>query len=228
VYGAGDSSSFALQSEQRSRPLMHAMSGNEISDRLIVGLESFLSLGIAFLSTVTGAHIPPLSTPAICHLYGSDSPTTEFFLDKSIHPEDDVCVASDWLVVLLQFLMCHAVSWWSRWLLWEPMAKWYFHVPQDKLPKISQAVVANLFYVLSIFAAWRILTPQEWLYSPQEWSRGLDDPTVAPDLKFFYLLHAARYTSDFISLLYEPKQTVSPGHDNDVFCHHISFANFLP
>jgi hypothetical protein len=76
--------------------------------------------------------------------------------------------------------------------------------------------VANLFFFLSMFATWRILTPQEWLYSPQEWSRGWDDPTVAPDLKFYYLLHAARHTSDFISLRYEPKQTVSPGHDDDV------------
>ena len=76
---------------------MYAMSGDEISERLIVGLESFISLGIAFLSTVTGARIPPLSTPAICHLYGSDTPTTEFFLEKSITPGDDVCVASDWL-----------------------------------------------------------------------------------------------------------------------------------
>lgn len=68
-----------------------------MSERFIVGIESFLSLGGAFLSTVTGAQIPPLSTPAICHLYGSDTPITEFFLETTIDEEDDVCVASDWL-----------------------------------------------------------------------------------------------------------------------------------
>lgn len=73
------------------------MSGDEISERFIVGIESFLSLGSAFLSKATGSHIPPLSTPPICHLYGSDTPTTEFFLETSINEEDDVCVASDWL-----------------------------------------------------------------------------------------------------------------------------------
>lgn len=73
------------------------MSGDEVSERLVVGFESFVSLGSAFLSTVTGAKIPPLSTPAICHLYGSDTPTTEFFLELYITEEDDVCVASDWI-----------------------------------------------------------------------------------------------------------------------------------
>jgi hypothetical protein len=151
---------------------MYAMSGDEVSERLIVGLESFLSLGIAFLSTVTGTHIPPLSTPAICHLYGSDTPTTEFFLEKSITPGDDVCVASDWLgtslrhvllvryfsrseshhvcvsfcfpVLLFQFLVCHAVSWWSRWLLWDPMAKWYFHVPEMQTAQVLENTCLQL------------------------------------------------------------------------------------
>lgn len=74
------------------------LSVDEISERLIVGFESFVSLASACLTTtVTGVHLPPLSTPAICHLYGSETPTTEFFLDTSIGPDDDVCVASDWL-----------------------------------------------------------------------------------------------------------------------------------
>lgn len=73
------------------------MSGDEISERFIVGIESFVSLGSAFLRTVTGRHTPPLSSPAICHLYGSDTPITEFFLETNITTEDDVCVASDWL-----------------------------------------------------------------------------------------------------------------------------------
>lgn len=87
---------FPSQSSQKYSVVI-IMSGDEISERFIVGIESFLSLGSAFLSKATGTQIPPLSTPAICHLYGSDTPTTEFFLETSITAEDDVCVASDWL-----------------------------------------------------------------------------------------------------------------------------------
>ena len=122
-----------------------------------------------------------------------------------------VCVSFCFPVLLFQFLVCHAVSWWSRWLLWDPMAKWYFHVPESKLRKFSKALVSNWFHVLFAFCAWRILTPttHKWLWSPDQWSQGLEDPTVAPDLKFYYLLYAARYTSELVSLFYEPTRSVS-------------------
>lgn len=60
---------------------------------------------------------------------------------------------------------------------------------------------------MGIFA-WRILLDKEWILNPSEWSLGRDDPTVAPDLKFFYLLYAAKYASEVVTLYFEHLRSV--------------------
>lgn len=109
------------------------------------------------------------------------------------------------LVLLFQFLVIHAFSWWSRWLILEPMARICLGKPRatkSRVQKFAQALIQTIFHVLSACCAWRILATQSWLLVPETWSQP-GDPTVAPDLKFYYLLYAARYVSDTVSLWFE-------------------------
>ena len=71
-----------------------------------------------------------------------------------------------------------------------------------RVQTLSQALVQTIFQVLSAWFAWRILSTQPWLWHPNDWSIQ-EDPTVAPDLKFYSLLYAARYISDLDSLRYD-------------------------
>jgi hypothetical protein len=75
--------------------------------------------------------------------------------------------------------------------------------------KFAQAVTAASFHIGSGVFAWRILRNKPWLWAMEEWSQNLHDKTIEPDFKLYYLLYAARYLSDLVSLGYEHARSVS-------------------
>jgi hypothetical protein len=75
--------------------------------------------------------------------------------------------------------------------------------------KFAQAVTAASFHIVMGVFAWRILRDKPWLWKMDEWSQNLHDKTLEMDFKFYYLLYAARYLSDLVSLGYEHARSVS-------------------
>ena len=117
---------------------------------------------------------------------------------------------SDWIVLLLLFLLVHTVSWWGRWFLWEPLARQRIKRPtQRNVRKFSSIATANLFHTLSAIFAWRILYHRDWLLARSEWN--VRQETVDTDLKSYYLLYAARYASDATSLSFTKSPRKIPG-----------------
>lgn len=196
-------------------------------ERLVVtGLESFLFAGGHFVSTITGMYATSAIPSGDC--YDGNS-KTDFFLQAPnilLGTDSDICAGSDWIVLLIQFLICHALSWWTRWLFWEPAARWFLgqRATVKRVQKFSQSTITCLFHITMGFAAWRILSPQDWLWDCRQWSvlilhhqEQADDFTINADLKFYYLLYAARYISDLISLAFE-----HPRSDTWAYAaHHI-------
>lgn len=116
------------------------------------------------------------------------------------------------------FLMIHTISWGSRWLIWEPFAKWHLKVPSapvdatstnKKIENFSQCINAATFHVLSAFFAWRIMWGENRLWPPDNWDEDGITKLNDLDFKFYYLLYAARYISDLFSLFFEHARSVS-------------------
>lgn len=105
-------------------------------------------------------------------------------------------------VLLFQFLAIHGFRSWSRWLL-EPLVRKY--LGQDERLKrrvetFSLVSVQLTLCVLSAWFAWRILSPQPWIWKSSEWIPQEEDLIVAPDLKFYCLFFTATLFSDLLSL----------------------------
>jgi hypothetical protein len=75
--------------------------------------------------------------------------------------------------------------------------------------KFSQVITAASFHIVMGVFAWRIIRDKSWLWEMDEWSQNLPGNTIEADFKFYYLLYAARYLSDLISLGYEHLRSVS-------------------
>jgi hypothetical protein len=87
--------------------------------------------------------------------------------------------------------------------------------------KCSAIATGNLFHSLSAFFAWRMLYRKDWLWERTEWSVVVNE--VEADVEFFYLLYAARYISDVISLLFE-----IPKEDTWAFAvHHVASVGLV-
>jgi hypothetical protein len=117
-------------------------------------------------------------------------------------------------VLFLLVIAVHVVSWWPRWFAYEPLAKRFRRnhpgFTQATAEKFSQAITAAKFHILMGLFAWNVLREKEWLWQTEKWSEdGQRNTSVEPDFKFYYLLYAARYTSDLISLGYEHSRSVS-------------------
>ena len=114
------------------------------------------------------------------------------------------------------FLMIHSVSWGSRWLIWEPLARWHMEIPKHpcdqatrtKIENFSHVLSAASFHILSALFAWRILGRKEWLGSIEGWGDATSMDVIEGDFKFYYLLYAARYMSDMVSLYFEHRRSV--------------------
>ena len=190
--------------------------------RINAAIHSYQSLSLAFLHVVVWKQQKsPLSSdkaivPA-CHI---DAETTRFFLDWSDTSVEE-CAGTDWIVIFILFLMVHAVSWLTRWLVWEPSANWLarknpaFDVTASR--KISMCMTAALFHSLSGMFVLIIIGERSWLRDPVQWRVVVS--TIDPAFKFYYLLYAARFISDMISLPFEerPRDALKVA-----FIHHIT------
>jgi hypothetical protein len=178
------------------------MSG--LSHKITVAAESFQYLGRAFGSTAWGGSNP---TNPVCSFDGEE---TTFFLDWT---DDHACAGTDWVVLLFLFAIVHAVSWWPRWFLYEPVAHRFRKNCKGwtliKAEKFSQAVTAASFHTLMGIFAYLSIHDKAWLWETTKWSQNLEDNRIEPDFKFYYLLYAARYLSDMVSLFYENAKSVS-------------------
>lgn len=155
-----------------------------------------------------------------------DSEMTRFFFDWS---EPHHCAGTDWIIIFYLWLIVHAISWWGRWLVWEPGLNWLARKhpswTREKCSKCSTHLTEALFFVLSGVFSWKIIASKRWCYDMSLWPLSkIQDYTVDPDLKFFYLLYSARFISDTISLFYEdrPKDSLMVS-----FIHHFVALSLL-
>jgi TLC domain len=169
------------------------------SSTLQVGWQSFLDLSAAFSATLMGKE------------YHGKEPTcgTTFNLDPFAQDDNEnPCVGSDWIVIGLLTVVCLTVSWGTRWLIFEPLADWRMqhvkHWNRAECRRFSMTCASCLFFVLSATFAKHILMPQPWLFDRQAWTQR--EMPMDADFKFFYLLYAARFLGDWVSLFFESRQ----------------------
>lgn len=170
--------------------------------------KSTFVLGEAFWTAVRGGGGATTATPV--NLDGP-CPITNgqtFFYFFGGKENDDPCAGMDWYILAFLTLIVHAISWFGRWLVWEPgataIAKSIKHPTFDHYTarKISTNMTECLFFVLSGFFAYRIFFDKWWLYEPDVWLEGREDWHVDAAIKFYYILYAARFVSDFISVFF--------------------------
>jgi TLC domain len=128
------------------------------------------------------------------------------------------CAGTDWFILVMLFVVVHTISWSGRWTVWEPFYRWHRGTKGSikDMQNFSQTLTAGLFCSLSAYFGYRVLTPKEWLYNRNEWfqvSHFMD-----ADFKFYYLLYAARYLSDSVSLCYEHTRSDTPAY----VVHHFT------
>lgn len=104
----------------------------------------------------------------------------------------------------------HCISWGTRWVLWEPLAnarmKGFKGWDKAEMQHFSMTATSLLFFTTSALFAARILLSKEWLFSREGWTqRG---PLIDADYKFYYLVYAARFFSDLVSIFFEDRKKV--------------------
>lgn len=112
-------------------------------------------------------------------------------------------------MILILTTVILAVSWFPRWLVWEPLANrrmkdsttWTY----AECRRFSRACSSCMFFTLDAVFAYRILRPKEWLFDRIGWTHR--DPLVDADLKFYYLLYASRIASDSVSIFFESRSS---------------------
>jgi hypothetical protein len=187
-----------------------------------VGLQSYRDLSEAFSATVFGT--PSNETIPIC---ASSSQEVEFFLDPY---SNNKCAGSDWIVVLIMGILIHIISWWGRWLLWEPLAAWRIRSCKTTMTldpstkeRFGMTMTSIVFHTTSAIFIFTLLTKTQWLYSPQDWSANIQQKTIEPAFKFYYLLYLSRYCSDSISMFFEDRR---PDQFLQMLYHHIGTSVF--
>jgi TLC domain len=120
-------------------------------------------------------------------------------------------------VILVLAVIIHAASWWPRWLVYEPLANWRMEGgstsrattktatawEREECRRFSMTCTSCLFFTLSAVFANRVLLPKEWLFDRNAWT--VREPNIDADFKFYYLMYAARFVSDLVSLFYESR-----------------------
>ena len=115
-----------------------------------------------------------------------------------------------YLLFLLFWMMVHIVNCCSRWFLWEPFARKHLKEPSHRnVQKFSANAIALLFGTLTSVFAWCILINKDWLWNRSQWNILAHDTGIEADVKFFYLLYAARYFSDALMLPLEIQKSDS-------------------
>eukprot|EP00934_Nitzschia_sp_Nitz4_P005423 Nitzschia sp. Nitz4//scaffold44_size153857//124175//125354//NITZ4_002742-RA/size153857-augustus-gene-0.25-mRNA-1//-1//CDS//3329552220//5413//frame0 len=170
-----------------------------------VGVQSFREQGQAFIATIVGEE-NGWPTSLVCG--AEEGSQTYFYLNPYDTSVDPACAGSDWVVILLLGLIIHTVSWLPRWIVYEPLANWRMkgtkHWDAAECHRLSQTATSLLFFTTSASFAIRILLSKDWLFSREGWTgRG---PLIDPDYKLYYLLYAARFFSDLVSLFFEDRK----------------------
>jgi hypothetical protein len=74
-------------------------------------------------------------------------------------------------------------------------------------------LTATFFFTMSAIIAYRLFGQEPWLYQPNTWLHDRNhvhvDQTVTAAIKCYYLLYAARFVSDTISLPFEVGRTTT-------------------
>ncbi|KAG7366301.1 TLC domain containing protein [Nitzschia inconspicua] len=78
------------------------------------------------------------------------------------------------------------------------------HWNRDESRRFSMTCASCLNFVLSALFGYRVLIQKPWLFRREEWLPG--EIHVAADFKFYYLLYAARFIGDLVSLFFESRQ----------------------
>jgi hypothetical protein len=194
--------------ETAEGPLSFFFSFKMTDNILEIGLNSYRDLSYAFSATVFGTNGGVPSSSMTCSTSGSES--LEFFLDPSA---DHQCAGSDWVVVLIMVIMIHAVSWWGRWFVWEPIAEMRMsgikkHFDPMTKTRFGMTLTSIFFHTTSAVFVYRLLTKTEWLWSTKDWSSNIAEKTIEADFKFYYLLYLSRYCSDSVSMFFEHRRKV--------------------
>lgn len=171
-----------------------------------LGVQSFKDLGKEFIFTVLGLGATG-KTSVICGATDEENLTTYFYLNPF---GDEECAGSDLVLLLMLVAIIHTISWWSRWLLWEPLAnlrmKGHPTWTRSECEKFSQTCTSAMFFSLSAIFVARILLSKDWLFVREEWPNRI--PIVEADYKFYYLLYASRFISDLVSIFFEDRKKV--------------------
>jgi hypothetical protein len=178
-------------------------------DVITLGLHSFRNLYGEFQGTILNI---PGATSVVCGAGITDDDghlLTPFFLDPR---QDHECAGSDLITLVLLTAIIHCISWSARWLFYEPFSNWFMkgHKGWGKgiSQKLSATCTSALFFTISGCVGWKILRHKHWLFVRPSWTDNItiDGPLlIEADFKFYYLLYAARFTSDIISIFYEQR-----------------------
>ena len=84
---------------------------------------------------------------------------------------------------------------------------------KKKIENFSQTVTAASFHTISGVFAWKLLYDKDWLWDTNAWADVESFRVVDAEFKFYYLLYAARYCSDLVSLAFEHARSVSSGNN---------------
>ena len=138
-------------------------------------------------------------------------------------------------VLLAMSLGMLLLSWVPRWYLYEPLFHYYYHHHQSRrlepattttttsnhtdeqaitAQKFSQSVAAASFHIGMGILAYKVLRHKPWMWQMDEWYPAATTRAhllVEVDVKAYYLLYAARYISDAVSLCFEHMRSVSCG-----------------
>lgn len=181
-------------------------------DRLALAYQSlqtlypYLTAAVWGKSALVDATTTTTTALPVCFL---SRDMTRFYFDWS---EPHECAGTDWLVIFYLCLVVHTISWWGRWLFWEPAANWLAR--RSKHPTWNQATCAKLsthmteasFFVVSAVLAWQTIVSKRWCHDMSLWPDSKKpDFSVEPDLKLYYLLYSARFLSDTVSLFFEER-----------------------
>jgi hypothetical protein len=113
-------------------------------------------------------------------------------------------------VILILAILILAVSWGTRWWIWEPLANRRMQDHKDwsqaECHRYSQTCTSLLFFLMSTWFATHILLSKDWLFDRHAWiERG---PLIDADYKFYYLMYAARFFSELASINFEERKRV--------------------
>ena len=161
--------------------------------------------------------LSPTDAPSLVTCHANEN-RTRFYLDPWDGDDEASCAGSDWYILGALFLLVHGCSWIPRWYIYEPV--WYrlrpplsssssssLQTTTTTAPKFSQSLTAASFHGIMAYLAYQVLQDEPWLYDRHQWVPD-DSHTMSLSFKLYYLLYAVRYTSDLLSLPWEPVRSV--------------------